>query len=178
MTTPLDVHEAIARRRSIRHYDARPVPAELIEQLAAVALMAPTSRNLQSWHFAFTDDPQALTALSKAKASWAEPIGRAPLAVAVCGNEFVSDCWIEDASIAAAFLQLAATELGLGSCWIQMRERHDDQGRAAEDNVRQILDLPDNLRVLCVLAIGFPAEDKPAHAIDGLAWDKVTMPRA
>jgi nitroreductase len=178
VSATITVAEAIECRRSIRHYEARPVPAELVEKLAAAALRAPTSRNLQSWHFAFTDDSEALTALSKAKASWAEPIGRAPLAVAVCGNEYVSDCWIEDASIAAAFMQLAATELGLGTCWIQMRERHDDQGRAAEDNVRQILDLPDNLRVLCVLSIGYPAEDKPGHAADKLAWDKVSRPTA
>jgi nitroreductase len=178
VTVALSVAEAVKARRSIRHFEERAVEPDLVEALAEAALRAPTSRNLRSWHFVFVDDRAQLTALSTAKSAWAEPIARAPLAVVVCGNEFLSDCWVEDASIAAAFIQLTATSLGLGSCWVQMRERHDAEGRPSEERVREIAGLPENQRVLCVLAIGHPAEAKPPLPDDRLSWEKVERPGA
>ena len=78
------------------------------------------------------------------------------------------------AAIAATLLQLTATDLGLGSCWIQIRERLHADGSPAEQYVRDVLGLPAELRVLCILAIGHPAEEKKPHARDDLAWVRIT----
>ena len=117
--------EIVRRRRSIRRYDERPVPPELVAELREAVLRAPSSRNLRPWRFTFVTDRATLEALSTAKASYAQPLAGAALAVVFSADESVSDCWVEDCSIAATILQLTATDLGLGSCWIQMRGRAD-----------------------------------------------------
>jgi nitroreductase len=165
--------DILAARRSIRKYGPDPVPDEVIERLEEAALRAPSSRNLRPWRFVFVTDPDVLSALSTAKPQWAGFIAGAPLGVVVCGDEHASDCWIEDCSIAATAVQLTATSEGLGSCWIQIRERMHADGRPAEEYVRELLGLTSNMRVLCMLAIGHPAEEKPMHATADLAWDRV-----
>jgi nitroreductase len=164
--------EAIRTRRSIRRYDGRPVDPATIAALQEAVLRAPTSRDLRPWRFLFVTDPALLSALATAKSANAGFLAAAPLAVVVCGDEEASDCWIEDCSIAAAFLQLTATELGLGSCWAQIRGRSHADGRPAEDHVREILGLPGTPRVLCVIGVGHPAEEKPPRPAETLPWDK------
>jgi nitroreductase len=165
--------DAVRNRRSIRHYQDRPVEPDVIEQLQDAILRAPSSRNLKPWRFVFVTDPALLQALARSRPQWAEPVGRAPLGVVICADASVTDCWIEDCSIAAATLQLVATELGLGSCWIQIRAREHEDGRPAEAHVREALGLPDDLSVLCIIATGYAAEDKPAKPAESLSWDKI-----
>lgn len=165
--------DAIRTRRSIRRYQDRPIAPELISQLEEAMLRAPSSRNLQPWHFVFVTDRELLGALSHARPRFSAFVGEAPLAVVICGDASVSDAWIEDCSIAAVTLQLAATELGLGSCWTQIRAREHEDGRPAEDYVRETLGLSANLSVLCMVAIGYPAEEKAPKERDKLAWEKV-----
>ena len=88
-------------------------------------------------------------------------------------DESVSDCWIEDCSIAATILQLTATSLGLGSCWIQMRGRADADGRPAEEHVARSSGWMSDLRVECVVSLGYPAEEKPPVAEDKLRWERI-----
>jgi len=166
--------EDLRRRRSIRRYCATPVPSELVEQLKEAVLRAPSSRGLASRRFVFVTDPAVLEALSRAKKAGAGFLAGAPLGVVVCGDEAVSDVWVEDCAIAAIIGQLTATSVGLGSCWIQMRNRTDAAGRSSEDVVREILGLSEPLRVDCVLAIGFPAEEKPPVPADRLDYDCIT----
>lgn len=165
--------EAVRNRRSIRHYQDRPIQPADIELLQEAMVRAPSSRNQQPWRFVFVSDRGTLKALSRAKPSFGEFIGGAGLGVAVCADSSVSDCWIEDCSIAAATLQLAATSLGLGSCWIQIRARQNEDGRPAEEYVREVLDLPQELSVLCLISVGYPAEAKPPRPAESLPWDRV-----
>ncbi len=160
-------------RRSIRRYQQRDIEPEIIAQMKEAVLRAPTSRNLQPWHFMFVTDRDTLAALSQAKAQHAQPIAGAALAVAVCADDTVSDCWIEDCSIAATILQLTATSLGLGSCWIQMRGRQNADGRPAEEHVGEILGLEPVWRVECIISIGYPAEEKPPVPEEKLRWEKI-----
>jgi len=165
--------DAVRVRRSIRRYGQAPVSESDMAQLQEAALRAPSSRNLQPWQFVFVTDPELLAGLSEAKTSFGQFLAGAPLGVVVCGDESVSDCWIEDCSIAATILQLTATDLGLGSCWIQIRGRLHAQGQPAEQYVRELLHLPDNLRVLTILAVGHPAESKEPKPDSGLTWDRI-----
>jgi nitroreductase len=165
--------DAIKNRRSIRKYESRPVEEDAIAQLKEAALRAPSSRNLQPWRIVFVTDPETLGLLSTAKAQYASFLADAPLGIVVCGNDAKSDCWIEDCSIVATVLQLTATSLSLGSCWIQIRGREDAEGSSSEGRVLDILGLPAGLRVLTVLAVGYPAEEKPPLPAEKLAWEKV-----
>jgi len=165
--------DAIRTRRTIRRYDTRPIAPETIEHLQEAMLRSPSSRNLKPWRLVFVTDPELLRWLARAKPSFAEWIGEAPLGIVICGDPLASDCWIEDCSIAATCLQLAATELGLGSCWIQIRARQDEDGEPAEERVREVLDLPARLSVLCMVSIGHPAEDKAPRERETLDWEKV-----
>jgi nitroreductase len=167
--------EAVRTRRSIRRYQKRDIDPSDVKMLEEAALRAPTSRNLQPCSFVFVTDRKLLKKLARAKPSFAEWIADATLGVVVCAEAEVSDCWIEDASIAASTVQLVAADLGLGSCWIQIRGRQQRNGRPAEEHVREVLDLPDDLSVLCMLSIGYPAESKPPKDVEALRWDQIEM---
>ena len=165
--------DAVRNRRSIRRYQDRAIEPELIAQLQEAVLRVPSSRNLKPWRFVFVTDKALLQGLAHAKASFGEFIQGAGLGVVVCADAGASDCWIEDCSIAAATLQLVATDLGLGSCWVQIRAREGADGRPAEEHVRETLGLPDTLSVLCVVPVGYPAEEKAARPAESLSWDHI-----
>lgn len=166
---------AVRARRSIRRYQPRPIEPEVSALLQEAVLRSPTSRNLHSWRFTFVTDPRLLASLATAKPQYADFLGQAPLGVVVCGEPDVSDCWIEDGSIAATALQLEATDLGLGSCWIQIRGRERADGMTAEQFVRQTLGLPETSSVLCIISIGYPAEDKAPRDAGSLPWDRLSV---
>jgi nitroreductase len=165
--------DAVRDRRSIRRYQDRPVEPVDIELLQEAMLRAPSSRNLKPWRFVFVTDSALLQELARVRPSFAEQIGRAPLAVVVCADASVSDCWVEDCSIASATLLLAAAELGLGSCWVQIRARQHEDGRPSEQHVRGILGLPEDLSVECIVSVGYPAEEKAPRETASLSWDRI-----
>ena len=87
----------------------------------------------------------------------------APLAIVVLGDETRTDLWVDNCSISATILQLAATALGLGSCWVHVHGRprlaSDPSAGNAEDYLRELLGVKDGMRILCVIAAGHPAEE-------------------
>ena len=95
------------------------------------------------------------------------------MAVVVLGDPAKSDPWIEDASIAAEFMQLQAADLGLGSCWIQVRGRQTADGLWSEDYVRRLLEIPEELQVLCIMTFGHKDEERRPVDTSKLLWEKV-----
>ena len=85
----------------------------------------------------------------------------------------MSDVWIEDCSIAAVIVHLAAVSLGLGGCWIQIRNRMHSAEKTSEDYVREILGIAHPLRVLAIVAVGVPARVSAGHPFESLDQDKV-----
>lgn len=168
-----DTIEAIRTRRSIRRYEHRPIDPEALRQLEDAILRAPSSRGLRPWRFVFVTDPAKLTALAHAKERYGDFIAGAALAVAVCADETVSDAWVEDCSIAATVLMLAAASLGIGSCWVQIRMRGNADGSSAEDAVRATLGLPGHVRVECVISLGCPAEEKAPYPVEKLKHEAI-----
>jgi len=106
--------------------------------------------------------------LSRCKEHGSTFLKEAPLAVVVCGDEAVSDVWIEDCSIAAIVLHLTAASLGLGGCWIQVRNRKYNAELTSEEYVRKSLGIDVPLRVLAIIAIGLPDEVKAGHPFASL----------
>ncbi len=95
-----------------------------------------------------------LSKLSACKPNSGAFIADAALAVIVAGNPLESDAWIEDASIAAINMQLQAEELGIGSCWVQVRNRYYSDKVSSGDYINELLQIPMPIEVLCVIAFG------------------------
>lgn len=167
----------IQKRRSIRNFSDKPVEPEKIEQLVEAALRSPSSRGFNPWSFIVVTDPAMLETLSKAKLHGSAFLKNAPLGIVVCADPEKSDVWIEDASIATIFIHLAAASIGLGSCWIQIRERMHSDSRTSQAYIEEVLGLPSNIKVLAMIGVGYPAEEKPPHRIDKTAYEKVFLNR-
>jgi len=165
----------IQKRRSIRKFQNRPVEAEKIDTLVEAALRSPSSMGRNPWEFILVTDQGLLEKLAKAKPHGASFLKNAQLGIVVCADSEKSDVWIEDASIAAIFLQLAAESLGLASCWIQIRERMHDERKEAQDYIAEILNIPPKIKVECVVAVGYPDEEKPPHKKEELQYGKVSL---
>jgi len=163
----------IQKRRSIRRFLPRPVEAEKINALLEAVLRAPSSRGLNPWEFIVVTDPDLLKKLSGAKQHGSAFVEHAALGIVVCADPEKCDVWVEDASIAAIFIQLAAESLGLGSCWIQIRERMHNGTKSAQEYVFETLNIPATMRVECIIAIGYPDEQKPPHKAEELLYEKV-----
>jgi nitroreductase len=165
--------ELLRTRRSIRRYEKRPLDEKSLEVLKEALLRCPSSKGLNPWTFIFVDEPDLLDRLSRAKEFGSAFIRNAALAVVVCADETVSDVWVEDCSIAAVVAHLTAHSLGLGSCWIQIRNRAHSPSMTAENYIRDLLGIPANLRVESVVSVGFPAETKEPVPAGKLQYDKI-----
>ncbi len=137
------------------------------------ALRAPSSRGGYPWQFVVVADRTTLASLARAKEHGSAFLAGAPLGIVVCADPKKSDVWVEDTSIAATLIQLAAESLGLGSCWIQIRERMHDRQRTAENYVADLIGLAPGLRVACIVAIGYPDEAKAPHPDENLLYSQV-----
>lgn len=155
--------ELLKKRRSIRKFEEKSVEKEKVDQLLEIVLRSPSSMGRNPWHFVVVEEKKKIEALSKVKAHGASFMKDAALAIVVAAVPEKCDVWIEDCSIAAMMLHAGACDLALGSCWVQIRERQDADGRGAEANVADIVGLPKGLRTLAIIAIGYGAEEKQGH---------------
>lgn len=167
------VLELLRKRRSIRQFADRPVETDKIEALIEAAVRTPASRARNPWDFIVVSDAVLLRQLGKAKQHGSTFLDGAPLAIVVAADPAKSDVWTEDCSIAAMVLQLVAEDLGLGSCWVQIRLRPHDARRSANQYLKELLELPDSYMVECILAIGYPAEEKIGHSFAQLPFAQV-----
>jgi len=166
-------NELIKQRRSIRKFTAEELTQEEVVMLLKAALMSPSSKRSNPWQFIVVDDKETLEKLSHCKESSSNFIADAALAIVVAADPLVSDVWIEDASIASLMIQLQAEDLGLGSCWVQVRERFTATGMSSDEYVHGILDIPLQLQVLSVLAIGHKGMERKPFSEDHLQWEKI-----
>lgn len=167
--------DILRNRRSIRKFKQLPVDDNKLKILEEAILRSPSSRNLKPWKFIFVTDKKLLKKLAEAKPAGGSFLAGAPLAVVVLGDAEVSNCWVEDCSIAATILQLTAETLDLGSCWVQIRGRKHSEELSASAYIRKELFIHAEMEVVSVIAIGYPNEVKeliPNHKLD---WDKTAL---
>ena len=152
----MTVEEAIRKRYSVRNYSDKPVENEKIAALLEAARLAPSAGNRQEWRFVVVTDKGKRGQLVEASAGQ-KFVGEAPVVLVCCAEtDFHKmrsgyECYLFDVAIAIDHITLRATELGLGTCWI---------GAFYEDQVKKILNIPENIRVVELLTVGYPAEDK------------------
>jgi nitroreductase len=169
----MDFKDLVQKRRSIRKFTDEPVSEDQLRTILRAGLMAPTGHGQRGWQFVVVDNRQVLTAISQCREAGSEFVKGAAVAIAVCYDTSVSDVWIEDASIAAVTMQYQATDLGLGSCWCQVRARSNAENVSASATIKQLLGLADNIEVECVLGIGHPAIERKLQDEEKLNWDCV-----
>ena len=151
-------------RRSIRLFNENPITSEQRELLNESLLRSPTSRGRNPWQFILVDDRQLLERLALAKVNGSAFLAGAKLAYVICGDESVSDVWIEDCTIAAITLHYTAHSLGLGSCWTQIRLRENDEEQSAETYLQKLLNIPGHIKVASIIGVGQLGEEKSGHA--------------
>lgn len=165
----------IQKRRSIRKFLSKPVEAQKVDMLIEAALRAPSSRGYNPWEFVIVTRRDLLERLSKAKMHGSAFLKDAPLGIVVCGNPDKSDVWVEDCSIASTFIFLASESIGLGSCWIQIRERMHNDTVTSGKYISEILNIPSSLKVESIIAVGYPDEAKLPHKKEDLQYEKVCL---
>jgi nitroreductase len=153
-----DLLDLMYTRRSVREYTDEPVSDEQVETMLKAAMAAPSADDLQPWHFVVVSKRKVLDKLA-AVHKYAYMLEQAPVAIVVCGDQEVSERhWVEDTCTATQNLLLAATALGLGGVWISLYPK-----KKYQKYVRDILDIPDHVGVLCIVALGHAAEKKKAR---------------
>ena len=172
MTTFKDL---VQKRRSIRQFTDQEIPSDSLQLILRAALMSPTSKSQRSWRFIVVDDKDMLYKLAHCKAAGAEFLEKAPVAIVVLGNAADDDVWIEDASVAAITMQYQATDLGLGSCWAQVRNRKMPDGVDSDDILRMLLGYNESYRAVCILGIGYPALERKPQDEAKLKWENVQI---
>ena len=168
-----DFKELVQIRRSHRKFTEEEIDAENVRLILRAALMSPTSKGQRGWQFVVVDNKADLEKLADAKDLGSQFLKGAPLAVVVLGDPLQNDCWVEDGSLAAIAMQYQAEDLGLGSCWIQMRGRGLSDGTSADTVIRGILNIPENLSCLCIIAFGHKADERKPQNEERLKWENV-----
>lgn len=163
----------LLKRRSCRRFKNDTVEPEKTEKLLQAAQLAPSGKNTRPWEFIVIQDRQTLQKLGNCRTPNQPFLPGSPLAIAVLADTTKTDTWIEDASIAAAFIQLQAESLSLGSCWVQIRMRESNQNTDSETYIKKLLDIPEHMAVLCIIAIGYPNETLPPHTLEEQDTEKI-----
>ena len=167
--------DLIKNRRSMRKFTDEELSQDQVVALLKAALMSPSSKRSNPWQFIVVDDKETLQKLSLCTEMGAAFLKDAPLAIVVMADPLASDVWIEDAAIASLMIQLQAEDLGLGSCWIQVRKRNTATGIPSGDFVHNVLDIPLQLQVLSIVAIGHKGMERKPFNEEHLQWEKIHL---
>ncbi|HDO41627.1 MAG TPA: nitroreductase family protein [Candidatus Bathyarchaeota archaeon] len=169
----MDVFKAIFGRRSIRKYLDKPVEEDKLIKCLQAAIWAPSAHNSQHWNFIVVKNAETRRKLAEIH-RWGRFMAEAPVVIAVVGNPSKSSFWREDLGAAVQNMLLAAYAQGLGTCWMGVADT------PYEEPIKNLLNIPGNLRVLCTVALGYPAES-PSRSREPLNrkvhWEKYGMQR-
>lgn len=169
----MDLLDVMLKRRSVRKYTGDEIPNEKMNRILQAGLLAPTSRNLKPCNFLIIENKDVLNKIAESKEHGAAFLKGANKAIAVIGNSMIADTWIEDSSIALAFMHLMAAEQDVGSCWIQIRLRNNNEGESSEDLVREILGLDDYFGIVGILALGIEEGHMKPYTLDDIDKEKL-----
>jgi len=157
----MDIYEAVKMRKSVRSYESREVPDDVLSRILDSARLAPSANNAQEWRFVAVRDAQTRRKIARA-ACRQTFVGEAPVVLACCAKDsrHVMTCgqpsYPIDAAIAIDHITLCAAAEGLGTCWI---------GAFYEDEVKQILGIPPAIRVVALLPLGYPRDPQPVRKL-------------
>ncbi len=155
----MEFQELLSKRRSVRKFSPQAVEREVLERLIEMTLSAPSSRNSHSTSFMVVTNRSILERISTMRDYGSSFVKNAPAAILILGDNTKSDLTTVNASISATVLQLAAVELGLSSCWVHVdgrpQKKDEPTGAEAIELVRELLPIPAECDVLCLVALGY-----------------------
>jgi nitroreductase len=143
----MEVFEAIKRRRSIREFRCDEVPKDYIEKIIDAGRLAATASNIQPWEFIVVNDKDLKNDLYKIIKNNAPFLKDAPCAIVVVSKDVKH--FVEDCSAATQNMLIAATALGLGSCWIA------GYLKEYENDIKNLLNVPQNYRLVSIVVLGY-----------------------
>ncbi len=152
--------ELMRKRRSIRKYESNLIEQEKLDSIMECALRSPSSKHRRPWTVWAVTDTVLKSKLAVSKPTGVLFMDQAPVIYVVAGYPEVSECWIEDCSIVSTIIQLEAESLGLGSCWGQIRGRDFNDALTSSAYVKSLLGMDDDCEVLCLISVGYAAEEK------------------
>lgn len=165
--------DLLRKRRSIRKYTHQPIDQTVKDIILETLLRSPSSMNKKPAEFVIVEDRELLQKLSNAKPHGAQFLQHAAMGIVICADSTKSDVWIEDASIASILSQMTALSSGLGSCWIQIRNRTHSETETSEEYIQKLLGLPEHIKVLSMISIGHPDETKNPVAATELDYRRI-----
>ena len=169
----LDMLNLMMNRRTIRKFTKDLVEKDKIDSIIKTALASPSGRNIRPWELIVISDPNILSKLGESRGPASQHMSNAPLGIVVIADPSLTDIWIEDASIMSTVIQLSAESLGLGSGWIQIRERKTKEGVCLEDHIKNLLNIPGKFSIESMIAIGYANEEKEPYKEENLLFDRV-----
>ena len=165
--------ELMTNRRSVRKYSQEQVTDEQIKKIITAALLGPSGHSKYPCEFIVVKNRETLEKMSHCRVGVAKMLSNASCAIVTIADRDKSDTFIEDSAISMMNMHLMAAELGLGSCWIQLRIRQAEDGRDSEIFVRDLLNIPDNYLCQAVLSIGNLEKSPKPHDLEKLHYDKI-----
>ena len=172
----MDLLEIMRSRRSVRRYTDEKISDEDLKKILSAALLAPSGHSKYPCEFIVVKNRELLERMSHCrKSNVAKMLTEANAAIVVVADKDKSDTIVEDSSVAMMNMELLATSLGIGNCWIQIRGRDAEDDSSGEEFLRGILNFPENFACQAVLSLGFPARPPKARELDKLNFDKVSF---
>ena len=170
----MEILELMRTRRSVRKYINREISDDDIKKILSAALLAPSGHSKYPCEFIVVKNRETLKMLSKCRgANVAKMLENAACAVVVIADKEKSDTFIEDSAVSMMNMELAATSLGIGNCWIQVRAREADDGTPSENYLREILKFPENFMCQAILSLGYPEKMPRQRELDKLKFEKI-----
>lgn len=170
----MDMLEIMRSRRSVRRYTDEKLSDEQLKEIVSGALLAPSGHSKYPCEFIVVKSRELLEKMSHCRKGVAKMLEGAAAAVVVIADKDKSDTFVEDSCVAMMSMQLVATSLGVGNCWIQVRNRDAEDDTPSENYLRGILNFPENFACQAILSLGYPAKPPRARELDKLNFDKVS----
>ena len=170
-----ELFELARRRRSIRHYKTSRIDDGIISEIVRVALLAPTSFGHKAVEFVVVRDAGIIRKIGACKTYGGSQINGADTVIVTIvrtKDKKQSEFWIEDGAIASSYLLLAAEQYDIGACWVQIRNRMG-QRKTSDEEVRDLLGIPEGYTVLNLVALGIKGENKIPHTDRDIDMERV-----
>lgn len=166
--------DIMLNRRSVRTYKEGKISDEDLNKILTAGLSVPTGRNNRPFEFVLVREKSTLEKLMDCRAGGSKALMTADTAIIVLADEKLSATWIEDTALNLGFMHLMASDLGLGSCWLQLRDLPSNIANvSAESLVRGIIDSPMDIRIEGLLTIGLIDTPPTPHTTDDLNFSKI-----
>lgn len=171
----MNTFEVLKKRHSIRRYSGEAIPEDKLEQIIQAGLLSAASRAIRPWQLTVIKNKEILQKMPACRAAGAKMLEGAECCIIVTADPQACDVWIEDCSIVMSNMHNMATDLGVGSCWIQGRLRETADGRTTEEYLNELIGLPEGHKLEAMLSLGMPGEVKPETDLESLRYDKVRV---